>query len=162
MYCTVFYSLQVDHLSLPKDEASAATEGKDAKGDVAGKETTLVNDKPVENDKGKEAKNEGETQNHTGNANEKQEGSTVTGSEGEENVTLAELSLMRKALRRGIVECKNKVEVFQRDPNNPLYSVKTFEALNLRKELLEGIYDMGFKLPSKIQEMALPSLLADP
>ncbi|XP_063585821.1 ATP-dependent RNA helicase DDX19A-like [Penaeus indicus] len=80
----------------------------------------------------------------------------------EEALTAAEESLMRKVMRKGIIESKNNVEVYRKDPNNPLYSVKDFEALNLRKELLDGIYDMGFKLPSKIQETALPTLLADP
>lgn len=69
---------------------------------------------------------------------------------------------MRKALCRGIIESKNDVEVLRKDPNSPLYSVKTFEALQLRPELLQGIYEMGFKLPSKIQETALPTLLANP
>ena len=31
-----------------------------------------------------------------------------------------------------------------------------------RKELLEGVYGMGFNKPSKIQEVALPILVADP
>ncbi|KAK3853666.1 hypothetical protein Pcinc_039805 [Petrolisthes cinctipes] len=77
-------------------------------------------------------------------------------------VTPADLSLMRKVMRKGIVETKNNVEIYQKDPNNPLYSVKSFEALNLRPELLRGIYEMGFKLPSKIQEFSLPTLLAEP
>ncbi|KAK4314555.1 hypothetical protein Pmani_014159 [Petrolisthes manimaculis] len=77
-------------------------------------------------------------------------------------VTAADLSLMRKVMRKGIVETKNNVEIYQKDPNNPLYSVKSFEALNLRPELLRGIYEMGFKLPSKIQEFSLPTLLAEP
>lgn len=74
----------------------------------------------------------------------------------------AEMSLMRKALCRGIIENKNDVEVLRKDPNSPLYAVRTFEALNLRPELLKGIYEMGFRLPSKIQETALPTLLANP
>lgn len=80
----------------------------------------------------------------------------------EKVLTAAELSVMRKAMRKGIIESKNDIEIMRKDPNSPLYSVKTFEALNLRKELLEGIYDMGFSLPSKIQETALPTLMADP
>lgn len=76
--------------------------------------------------------------------------------------TAAEISLMRKALCRGIIESKNNVEVLRKDPNSPLYSVKSFEALQLRPELLQGIYNMGFRLPSKIQETALPTLLANP
>ena len=31
-----------------------------------------------------------------------------------------------------------------------------------KPELLKGVYDMGFNAPSKIQETALPTLLADP
>ncbi|EAU85307.1 ATP-dependent RNA helicase DBP5 [Coprinopsis cinerea okayama7 len=50
----------------------------------------------------------------------------------------------------------------QADPNSPLYSAKTFEELGLAEDLLKGIYDMGFSKPSKIQERALPLLLANP
>ncbi|KAI0685960.1 P-loop containing nucleoside triphosphate hydrolase protein [Cytidiella melzeri] len=50
----------------------------------------------------------------------------------------------------------------QADPNSPLYSAKTFEELELHQDLLKGIYDMGFSKPSKIQERALPLLLANP
>ena len=50
----------------------------------------------------------------------------------------------------------------QADPNNPLYSIKTFEQLGLDETILKGIYQMRFTKPSKIQERALPLLLADP
>ncbi|KAJ7887212.1 P-loop containing nucleoside triphosphate hydrolase protein [Mycena leptocephala] len=50
----------------------------------------------------------------------------------------------------------------QGDPNSPLFSAKTFEELGLHAGLLRGIYDMGFSKPSKIQERALPLLLANP
>ncbi|RPD59603.1 DEAD-domain-containing protein [Lentinus tigrinus ALCF2SS1-6] len=50
----------------------------------------------------------------------------------------------------------------QADPNSPLFSAKTFEELGLNPDLLKGIYDMGFSKPSKIQERALPLLLANP
>lgn len=50
----------------------------------------------------------------------------------------------------------------QADPNSPLFSAKTFEQLGLHEDLLKGIYDMGFSKPSKIQERALPLLLANP
>ncbi|KAI0077778.1 ATP-dependent RNA helicase DBP5 [Panus rudis PR-1116 ss-1] len=50
----------------------------------------------------------------------------------------------------------------QADPNSPLYSAKTFEQLGLHQDLLKGIYAMGFSKPSKIQERALPLLLANP
>lgn len=88
--------------------------------------------------------------------------SKETSGESEENVTPAELSMLRKVMRKGIVQTKNKVEVLRADPKNPLHSVKSFEALDLRKELLQGIYEMGFRLPSKIQEVSLPTLLAEP
>lgn len=57
---------------------------------------------------------------------------------------------------------KNDIEVQRQDPKSPLYSVKSFEALNLKPNLLKGVYEMGFNAPSKIQETALPTLLADP
>ncbi|RKP28133.1 DEAD-domain-containing protein [Syncephalis pseudoplumigaleata] len=57
----------------------------------------------------------------------------------------------------------------QADPNSPLYSVKSFEELNLyvvpwpqSAPLIKGIYEMKFTKPSKIQERALPLLLSDP
>lgn len=78
---------------------------------------------------------------------------------GDENVSAAEFSMMRKALRSKLIHTTNQVDVFQKDPNNPLYSAKSFEALNIPEELLRGIYDMGFSKPSRIQETALPLLL---
>lgn len=54
------------------------------------------------------------------------------------------------------------VEVQQDDPNSPLFSAKTFEELNLKQELLKGVYAMGFNKPSKIQEKALPVILVNP
>ncbi|KAI9490069.1 P-loop containing nucleoside triphosphate hydrolase protein [Zychaea mexicana] len=50
----------------------------------------------------------------------------------------------------------------QADPNSPLYSVKSFEELGLSPELLKGLYAMKFSKPSKIQERALPLLIANP
>ncbi|KAI9835056.1 MAG: RNA helicase required for poly(A+) mRNA export [Sarea resinae] len=55
-----------------------------------------------------------------------------------------------------------KLSDMQADPNNPLYSVKTFEELGLQDEILKGIYMMRFTKPSKIQERALPLLLGNP
>ncbi|KAJ3171819.1 RNA helicase required for poly(A+) mRNA export, partial [Irineochytrium annulatum] len=62
---------------------------------------------------------------------------------------------------------ENVVEIkladLQADVNNPLYSgVSTFEDLNLHPNILKGLYTMGFNRPSKIQERALPMLLATP
>ncbi|KAH8930412.1 P-loop containing nucleoside triphosphate hydrolase protein [Atractiella rhizophila] len=50
----------------------------------------------------------------------------------------------------------------QADPTSPLYSVKTFEELNLSPELIQGLTRMNFYKPSKIQEKALPLLLSNP
>ncbi|CAN7986592.1 unnamed protein product [Ixodes hexagonus] len=74
----------------------------------------------------------------------------------------AEASLMQKIIRSRLVLSSHNVEVQRKDPNSPLYSVKTFEELKLRPELLKGVYTIGFDLPSRIQETALPTLLADP
>ncbi|KAB1274707.1 ATP-dependent RNA helicase DDX19B [Camelus dromedarius] len=40
--------------------------------------------------------------------------------------------------------------------------VKSFEELRLKPQLLQGVYAMGFNRPSKIQENALPLMLAEP
>ena len=79
----------------------------------------------------------------------------------EPELQAAEISLLNKLVRTHLVEVKHDVDI-QRNPNSPLYSVKSFEELNLRPELLKGVYDMGFNSPSKIQETALPTLIADP
>lgn len=66
----------------------------------------------------------------------------------------------------GIIEPEFDVNVkladAQADPNNPLYSIKTFEQLGLDEAILKGIYQMRFSKPSKIQERALPLLLSNP
>ncbi|XP_070561517.1 ATP-dependent RNA helicase DDX19A-like isoform X2 [Ptychodera flava] len=80
----------------------------------------------------------------------------------EPETSKADASLMKKALRDKLVNIKHEVEVLRKDPNSPLYSVKSFEELHLRPELLNGVYGLGFNSPSKIQETALPMLLADP
>ncbi|XP_066111093.1 ATP-dependent RNA helicase DDX25 [Saccopteryx bilineata] len=80
----------------------------------------------------------------------------------EDVVDLAANSLLNKLIQQSLVESSHQVEVLQKDPSSPLYSVKTFEELRLKEELLKGIYAMGFNRPSKIQEMALPMMLAHP
>lgn len=82
--------------------------------------------------------------------------------EAPEQFTPAEASLLAKIIRKGLVNSKNDIEVQRKDPKSPLYSVKSFDALNLKPNLLKGVYEMGFNAPSKIQETALPTLLADP
>lgn len=75
---------------------------------------------------------------------------------------LAEASKLAKLFRRGLVDIEPDLEIVRQNPTSPLYSAKTFEQLHLKPELLKGVYEMGFNKPSKIQEVALPSLLADP
>ena len=55
----------------------------------------------------------------------------------------AERSLLQKVIRKGLVENKNDLEIQRKDPKSPLYSVKSFEALNLKPQLLKGVYSMG-------------------
>ncbi|KAF2154023.1 ATP-dependent RNA helicase DBP5 [Myriangium duriaei CBS 260.36] len=55
-----------------------------------------------------------------------------------------------------------KLNDLQADPNNPLFSVKNFSDLNLPEQLNKGIASLNFNKPSKIQERALPLLLANP
>ncbi|XP_024862355.1 ATP-dependent RNA helicase DDX19A isoform X2 [Kryptolebias marmoratus] len=87
----------------------------------------------------------------------------ATGCEAEgDRVDLAEQSLLNKMIRRCLVRNRNQVEVLQADPTSPLYSVRTFEELRLKPELLKGVYEMGFNRPSRIQENALPMMLAQP
>lgn len=77
-------------------------------------------------------------------------------------ITVAEKSYMQKIIRTKLINSKYDLEVKRKDPSSPLYSVKSFEALHLKPELLRGVYLMGFNAPSKIQETAVPTLLADP
>lgn len=74
----------------------------------------------------------------------------------------ADASLLKKLLRNRLLENDASIEVERKNPDSPLYSVKRFEDLNLKKELLQGLYSMGFTKPSKIQETALPALINDP
>lgn len=74
----------------------------------------------------------------------------------------ADASLLQKILRSKLEEVSSNIEIERKNPDSPLYSVKKFEELNLKPELLKGLYAMGFTRPSKIQETALPALLNDP
>lgn len=55
-----------------------------------------------------------------------------------------------------------KLTDLQADPNNPLFSAKSFEELNLRPDVLKGVIGMNFRKPSKVQERSLPLLLLNP
>lgn len=48
-----------------------------------------------------------------------------------DGVDKAQQSLLNKLIRHSLVLNRNQVEVLQRDPNSPLYSVKSFEELRL-------------------------------
>uniref|UniRef100_A0A3B5M860 RNA helicase n=1 Tax=Xiphophorus couchianus TaxID=32473 RepID=A0A3B5M860_9TELE len=85
------------------------------------------------------------------------------GGEGDgDKVDLAEQSLLNKLIRHSLVKNRNQVEVQQADPSSPLFSVKTFQELRLKPELLQGVFSMGFNRPSRIQENALPLMMAEP
>uniref|UniRef100_UPI00358DE69D ATP-dependent RNA helicase DDX19A-like n=1 Tax=Myxine glutinosa TaxID=7769 RepID=UPI00358DE69D len=77
-------------------------------------------------------------------------------------INKAEVSLLNKLVRQSLAESRHDIEVKQRDPSSPLYSVHSFEELHLMPELLKGVYNMGFNRPSRIQETALPLMLAQP
>lgn len=78
--------------------------------------------------------------------------------EGDISAALAESSLLAKKVNTKLQD-SNDLVIDRSDPSSPLYSTKTFEELNLKPELLTGIYEMGFRAPSKIQENALPHLM---
>ncbi|XP_044176836.1 ATP-dependent RNA helicase DBP5-like [Acropora millepora] len=84
--------------------------------------------------------------------------------EGDDNSpdVAAETSFLSKMPRNKLVDNKTEVEVQRNDPSSPSHSVKSFEELPLSEQLRRAVYDMGFNNPSKIQETALPMLLADP
>lgn len=65
-------------------------------------------------------------------------------------------------LIKSTYEVQVKLADLQADPNSPLYSIKSFDELGLKQELLDGLYAMKFNKPSKIQEKALPLLLSNP
>lgn len=66
----------------------------------------------------------------------------------------------------GLIESTYDVEVKLSElgtlTDNPLSSVSSFEELGLKKSIVDGLFALNFKKPSKIQERALPLLLADP
>ncbi|XP_054720608.1 DEAD-box helicase Dbp80-like [Uloborus diversus] len=74
----------------------------------------------------------------------------------------AEKSFLQKVLGTHLRSTTNEVEIERQKKGSPLHSVKSFEQLRLTPELLRGVYSMGFNYPSKIQEISLPTLLANP
>ncbi|CAK7273021.1 RNA helicase required for poly(A+) mRNA export [Sporothrix epigloea] len=65
-------------------------------------------------------------------------------------------------LIKNTYEVEVKLGGAQGDSDNPLSTVSSFEELGLKKSIVEGLLALNFKKPSKIQERALPLLLADP
>ena len=55
-------------------------------------------------------------------------------------LSAAETSLLTKVLRARLVVTKTNVEVLRQDPNSPLYSVKSFDELNLLVDQYIFIY----------------------
>ncbi|KAG9240043.1 ATP-dependent RNA helicase-like protein dbp5 [Calycina marina] len=74
-------------------------------------------------------------------ATEAMEGSALEDPEHEVKVTLADL---------------------QHDINSPLFSTQSFKELNISDHILQGLYAMGYRKPSKIQQKSLPLMLSDP
>lgn len=66
----------------------------------------------------------------------------------------------------GLIESTYDVEVKLSDlaglTDNPLSSITSFEQLGLKKSIIDGLFALNFKKPSKIQERALPLLLSEP
>ncbi|XP_062363452.1 ATP-dependent RNA helicase DDX19B isoform X3 [Cinclus cinclus] len=60
----------------------------------------------------------------------------VEKTEDEEKEDRAAQSLLNKLIRSNLVDTTNQVEVLQRDPTSPLYSVKSFEELRLPQNLI--------------------------
>jgi hypothetical protein len=78
------------------------------------------------------------------------------------SLNIEQLSLLNKHSQLRDISYSLTLEDDGTNPQSPLHSVKTFEELKLEPSLLNGIYYMGFRRPSRIQERALPQLLAYP
>lgn len=65
-------------------------------------------------------------------------------------------------LHEGSYEVEVKLSDLQADASNPLYSINSFEELGINPAILKGLYALQFRKPSRIQEKALPLLLANP
>ncbi|GJC98471.1 ATP-dependent RNA helicase DBP5 [Colletotrichum higginsianum] len=66
----------------------------------------------------------------------------------------------------GLIENTYDVDVklgdLQSDQTSTLYSAATFSDMNLPEPILRGLLSLNYQKPSKIQEKALPLMLADP
>uniref|UniRef100_A0A2I3HMB5 RNA helicase n=1 Tax=Nomascus leucogenys TaxID=61853 RepID=A0A2I3HMB5_NOMLE len=82
----------------------------------------------------------------------------------EEKEDRAAQSLLNKLIRSNLVDNTNQVEVLQRDPNSPLYSVKSFEELRLANNIsilgafrsclcLSPTYELALQTGKVIEQM---------
>lgn len=157
-------STLVNELSIEKDKNDSAPVEKEvtakAEETPPPAEPVSANSEPPAATATATAANSGGTPSETAST---ENGDTASSTEEiDEAFNPADASLLMKIIRKGLVESKQDLEVQRKNPMSPLYSVKTFEALHLKPELLQGVYAMGFNAPSKIQETALPTLLAEP
>ena len=95
-------------------------------------------------------------------------------------ISAADQSLLGKMVNKKLQDDPNST-VDRSDPNTPLYSLKSFEELNLHPDILKGehshhvpsfltsilfghsgVYQMGFRTPSRIQEITLPHMMKNP
>lgn len=67
----------------------------------------------------------------TGTAEDNSEKESVVSQESEDSIPVQERSLLQKIVRTKLINSKCDIEVQRKDPNSPLYSVKSFEALHL-------------------------------
>ncbi|KAH8599183.1 ATP-dependent RNA helicase-like protein dbp5 [Bisporella sp. PMI_857] len=66
------------------------------------------------------------------------------------------------ALQDSEFDVELKLADMQMDQNNPLFSTQKFDELGINEHILKGLISLGYQKPSKIQQKALPLLLAEP
>ncbi|KAI3405048.1 DBP5 [Candida oxycetoniae] len=158
--------------SSPKD-AVKSQEALESLSDLSIKDDRSTNSKldAKENELGGKQSKDGRSSENVQKAGE--EGPKKPNGEVQDNVTKElkeeeekEEGQGKKSSETNLISSNYEVEVkladIQADPNSPLYSVKSFEELGLKPELLKGLYAMKFNKPSKIQEKALPLLISNP
>jgi len=80
---------------------------------------------------------------------------TNASSESDLNVSIQPL----KCVLEHEIHNETDAEKMRKDPNGPLYSIKSFKELGVYDWLIEGLYGIRHDSPSKIQEVCLPILL---
>jgi ATP-dependent RNA helicase DDX19/DBP5 len=86
----------------------------------------------------------------------------LNGDDSEEEVE--DRKLVSRAV--GLIEASGEVEVLEKgkdDEDDPLKgAIDSFDRLNLSEDILKGVYAYKFKVPSKIQSLAIPAILKRP